>query len=102
MLTFYQGYDNVQTIQLTSDDVVQSMLEVTLIEITFDGVTYDSDTSPYVFDWTTDPTELVLRMGLLPDIPVAKDKKAEIVTYDPSNPNGLVWGRIAIKIDEVT
>jgi hypothetical protein len=102
MLTFFKGYDNVQIVELTSGSTPQSLLEVTLVEITFNGVTYDSDTTPGAFDWATDSNQLVLRMGLLPDIPVAKDKKAEIVTYDPSNPEGIVWGRVAIKMDEVT
>jgi hypothetical protein len=102
MLTFFQGYDNVQIVELTEDGSAQSLSAVTKVEITFDGVTYDSDTTPGAFDWETVETQLILRCGLLPSIPVAKDTKAEIVTIDPSNPNGIVWGRVAIKIDEVS
>lgn len=102
MLKFYQGYDNVQIVELTDDDVAQSLASVTKVELTFDGVTYDSDTTPDAFDWVTNSSQLILKMGILPSIAVTKDKKAEIVTIDPSNPNGVVWGRIAIQIDEVS
>jgi len=101
-LVFYKGYDNPQVLELKTGGVAQDLAAVSKVEVTFNGNTYDSDTYADAFDWTTDSMELVLRLGLIPGIEVTKDKKSEIVTYDPSNPNGFVWGRVLIIMDEVS
>jgi flagellar basal body rod protein FlgC len=37
-------------------------------------------------------------LGTIADLEVVKDSRAEIITYDPSHPDGLVWGTIAIQV----
>lgn len=77
---------------------------VTKVEILIKGVYYNSTQYPDAFDFATEGADgiVCLRLGNIPELVATKDPVAEIITYDPSNPDGLVWGTIPIKVLDLT
>ena len=109
MKTYYRGHANIGCYQLTSQDCETGqtnptpLAPVTKMELTFSGNTYDSDADPQAFDWSVNPSNgrLNLKVGLLTDVPIGRDTKSELIVYDPSNPEGVVWGLLAINVIDV-
>ena len=106
----YKNRDNPLYVRLSSvdengqtsyPDLAQS---VSKIELLLGGVYYGSDRIPEAFDYATEGANgiLCLRLGNIPNLPVVKDKAAEIIVYDGSHPDGIVWGAIPIKVVELT
>lgn len=81
----------------TYPDLSQS---VTKIDLLLGGVYYSSTDVQAAFDYTTEGENgiLCLRLGKIPDLPIVKDKAAEIILYDGAYPQGLVWGTIPIQV----
>jgi hypothetical protein len=73
---------------------------ITKVEILINGKYYCSDDYPDSFDFITEGEDGIVTMvlGTIPEIELVKDAKAEIITYDPSHPGGMVWGTIAIQV----
>ena len=104
MYKVYKGHDNVFTILFEEDDVAQDLSAVTKVELLYKGVTYDSDTDPNSFDFTTDGSDgkVHFKLGIISDIETGTDSRSELVLYDPSNTNGIYWGYIGIKVTELS
>ena len=105
----YKGRDNTLALQLSSTDELGVVTypdladSVTNIDLILKGVCYSSSDYGTAFDFTTegDLGILILKLGLIPDLQVVKDSAAEIITYDASNAEGVVWGTIPIKVIEL-
>ena len=106
----YKGRDNTISIQLASTDengvvthpdLVTS--SVSTVELLIKGVFYSSDNYADAFDFTTEGAEgiITMKLGIIEELAVTKDSLAEIITYDPSHVEGLVWGTIPIRIIEL-
>ena len=87
------GRDNVVTLAFTNDGVAVDLSAVTrYLLILSAGVTIDSQVELTVFDATGGGGMLDLKFGNLVAPPAAGDyAAAQIVTYDASNPQGIVW-----------
>ena len=103
----YKGRDNSLSVRLsninelgvtTYPDLIDG--GITKVELLIKGKYYCSDDYPFSFDFTTEGSDGIITMvlGTIPDLDVVKDPKAEIITYDPSHPDGLVWGTIALQV----
>ncbi len=100
MYTVYKGYDNTFTVQLLEDELPQDITAATKIEIIYKGESYDSDTYPTSFDFTSgaDTGLIVLKLGIIATIPVGTDSRSELIVYDAVNTNGIFWGRLVVKV----
>jgi len=102
----YKDRDNPLFVQLSSTDengvVTKPDLTdaVTKVEVLIKGIYYNSADYAEAFDYTTEGALgiICLKLGNIPELVAVKDTAAEIITYDPSNPDGLVWGTIPIRI----
>jgi len=108
--TVYKGRNNSLSVRLsnTNELGVVSYPDliaggITIAEILINGKYYCSDDYPLAFDFTTEGEDGIITMvlGIIPEIELVKDAKAEIITYDPSHPDGMVWGTIAIQVIEL-
>lgn len=98
MLVFYKGYDNIETIQLLNAGSPVDLSSVTKISIKFKGVLYDSTTYTSAFDWSAGTGKVDIKLGSISVIDIGTDHRAELVVVDPSNPNGIVWGTIPVRV----
>jgi hypothetical protein len=103
----YKGRNNSLSVRLSSTDesgvVTYPDLVTggaTKVEILFNGKYYCSEDYPDSFDFITEGEDGIITMilGTIPELEVVKDAKAEIITYDPSHVDGLVWGVIPIQV----
>jgi hypothetical protein len=103
MYTVYKGHDNVFTILFEENDVAQDLSAVNKVELLYKGTTYDSDTDPNSFDYSTDGADgkIHFKLGIISGITVGKDSRSEIILYDPSNTNGIFWGYISLRVTEL-
>lgn len=93
----YLGRDNAIELILKANNEAQSLSSVTHMELVVSGVTYSSVTSGY-FDWSGSTTGYVsLTFGQSATLsPGTYD--AELIVYDGSNVNGIIWGEIPLRI----
>ena len=107
----YKGRDNSLSIRLSSTNELGAVTYpdlvaggVTKVEVLFNGKYYCSTDYPSSFDFLTEGEDGIITMvlGTIPELEVVKDAKAEIITYDPSHPDGMVWGVIPIQVIELT
>lgn len=107
--TVYKGRNNSLFVQLSETDEAGVVTKpdltqgVTKVEVLLKGKYYNSTDYPAVFDWASEGAAGVvgMKLGLIPELEVVKDTQAEIITYDPANPEGLVWGSIPIQVVEL-
>ena len=96
----YLGHDNTIDLILKADGVAQDLSSVTKITATFESTTIEStDHAAGVVLWNNDgydTGEIRLDLGDQSIDPGGYD--VPIVTYDPSNANGVVWGKIHIAV----
>ena len=89
--TVYLGHDNTVDLLLKEDGAAQDLSSVTRMTLAVGTVTVDSDDDADAFDWDTGTTgKVVLDIG---DQELVRGKhRAELVVYDPTHTNGVVWG----------
>ncbi len=93
----YTGRDNTVDLLLKADGVAVDLSTVTrMLVADVDGAfSVDSSTSPGAFDWNPGSTgKLVITLGD-ESIPVGK-YKCQLIVYDPTNPDGVVWGKVIL------
>jgi len=97
---FYLGKDNVSRLELKTAGSLQSIADLTKVEIKINGVVYSSADDADAFDWATEGADGILRLALgkISSLVAGKDRKAELILYDASNTNGIVWGTVHVKI----
>jgi hypothetical protein len=101
------GYDNAISLVLLhysdatplADDASAAdwpavdLSSVTRVVFKLGSVTIDSDVNPTLFDWSGQDAAgndlLVIKPGTL--FSAATEGYATVITYDPNNPNGIVW-----------
>ena len=94
------SHDNTIDLLLEAKDVAQDLSSVTKITATFDNITITSvDHAAGAILWNNggyDTGEIRLDLGgeAIP----AGGYDVPIVVYDPSNPNGVVWGPIHMAV----
>jgi len=103
METVYRGYRNVFAKKLQKAGEVlnlQQMQAITKVGIVYSGTLYASNTYPTAFDWISRASEGVVSfsLGIIPDLPVGRDKKAEIIVYAEDYAQGIVWGIIDLQV----
>jgi hypothetical protein len=97
----YLGHDNRIDIILKADGSAVDLSSVTRMTLSFDSLLIDSDNGDL------DPIQWVkagyvtgeVRISLGGQSIPAGDYRAALVVYDPSNPNGIVWGLLLIQIE---
>jgi len=103
----YKGRNNSLSVRLSSTDesgvvTYPDLIKggITKVEILLNGKYYCSTDYPDSFDFMTEGEDGIITMvlGTIPELEVVKDAKAEIITYDPSHVDGLVWGIIPIQV----
>ena len=98
----YLGHDNRIDIILKADGSAVDLSSVIRMSLSFDALLIDSDngdSDPIQWDGVGYATgEVRISLGSQ-EIP-AGSYRSPLVVYDPSNPDGIVWGRIPIQIEE--
>lgn len=94
----YLDKDNSIDLLLKSDGSAQDLSGVTHMEVVISGVTIHSKTSSTLFSGVTSSTgQLTLKLGSAGGL-TSGSYQAELIVYDTSNSNGIVWGEIPILI----
>lgn len=96
--TAYLLRNNKIKIELLADRSLVNLQNVTKVELIDIGnsININSDTHPTVFDWTEGNGVLYIIPKDIPS-PVGVsvwDLNCYLVVYDPSNPEGIVWGEM--------
>jgi hypothetical protein len=103
--TIYIDRDNKFDLLLKIDDVVADLSNVTKIGLLFQENYYHSDNWPDAFDYSTQATAGIITfdMASLPatSFPAGRDKKTELIVYDSTNPQGIVWGTFDLHVKEL-
>lgn len=91
----YLGRDNTVDLLLMADGAAVDLSSVTRMTLDIGGTVVDSETSPAAFDWDTGTTgKVILALG---DVELSEGGYKTILTvYDPSNPDGIVWGEFKL------
>ena len=94
------GHDNALKMLLLEGNEPQPLDSVERMVLSVGGETVDSDLAASAFDWTQLDSngyhKLILKLG--PHRPADIEDACELLVYEPSNPNGIVW--ISSKLDE--
>ncbi|NIT60462.1 MAG: hypothetical protein GWN00_30940 [Aliifodinibius sp.] len=100
MYTVYKGRDNTFTIQLLENDEPYDISAIDKVGIIYKGTEYDSDVYPESFDYTTGASDgkITFKLGAISALTEGRDSKSELITYDPTNTNGVYWGYLSIRV----
>jgi hypothetical protein len=97
----YLGRNNTIGLLLNADDEAFDMSSATTVEIVFSGTTISSTTNPGWFDWTSESLttgQVNIALGSAGATLTAGTYDAELIVYDASNSEGIMWGEIPITI----
>ena len=110
MLIVWKGRENGFALQLkkTNDEGVLTVLtsdemdDISKIEILFKEEYYSSAEYGTSFDWSTYKASgvAVFKLGLISAIVTGRDKRAELIIYNPTNPAGIIWKLLDINVVE--
>ena len=96
--------NNTIDLLLKSDGVVVTGLDVsvTKMQLKFDSIIYDSDTTGHglgnAFDWVSRGAEGIIILSLGAVLPTGKrDRRAELILFDADATAGIVWDQLDIK-----
>jgi hypothetical protein len=98
----WTGRDNTIDLLLKADGVARTDLDtsVTKMVLRYNDVYYSSTEHSGVFDWVTRGSEGIVILSLGHLGLTGSDRKAELIVYDASNTNGIVWDQIYIKVTD--
>lgn len=94
----YKGRNNTIDVILTSNGVAQSLSSVTHMELVVAGVTYSSSSTPAYFDWSG-PTTGYVSISLGQSGVTPQSAMGKLIIYDTSHTNGILWGKIPLRIE---
>ena len=99
--TIYTGRDTSIKYQLLDSGLVKDLSNLTKIELIFSTTVKVTGTIGRTtpIDFTTTPTELVLRLAAV-TIASGSYPNVQVIVYDGDNPNGLVWGSIGLVVKD--
>lgn len=86
----FKGHDNESIIELSDEGGVVDLAPVTRVVVSSGSVIIDSDIDSAVFDWSLGNGQIKLLFGGL-SLPKRLHDDGRVITYDASNPNGIVW-----------
>lgn len=88
--TVYNGHDNVVPLLLTDDGAPVDLSNMTKVQVTLAGQSFDSDVNPAMFDLAAREDGIIsLKFGAA-ELP-ANDHPMRVVVFDNGNPDGIVW-----------
>jgi hypothetical protein len=102
--TIYLSRDNKFALRLKENDVVVPDLSIiTKVGILFQENYYHSDNFPAAFDYSTRATAgiIVFDLASITSLEAGRDKKTELLIYDGTNPDGIVWTQFDLWIKEL-
>lgn len=88
-LVFRERDNDIRLLLTEKGQPVPDLTPIMRITLEVGGVLLDSNQHAGVFNWHTDPTMLVLKLGAA-NIPEG-EYMASLVVYALDHPNGLVW-----------
>jgi len=107
-LVVWKGRENEFALQLkkTNDEGVLTVLTssemdaISKIEFLFKEEYYSSADYGSSFDWSTYKASGValFKLGLISAIDTGRDKRAELIIYNPTNPAGIIWKLLDITV----
>ena len=99
--TVYNGRDNTIDLLLKDENGIADLSSVTRMDLVASGAwtVSNSDPSSFPIQWvgTGQQGKVMLRLGD-ESLPVGT-YTASLVVFDPSNPDGIVWGKIGLIIE---
>lgn len=105
-LNFFKDRDNAEDLALLTNGTVIDPTAITrVVLIPSNGTAIDSDDSPEMFEWPVDVEtgvfqgKKVIRLKLGSSELATGLSYCSLVTYDPTNPNGFVWGDLQITMN---
>jgi hypothetical protein len=101
--TIYVGRDNKISLTLKADDVVVDLTTVTKVEVLFQENYYDSTNWPAAFDYSTRATGgiIIFDLAAITSLEAGRDKNAELIIYDNTNADGIVWDTFDLWVKEL-
>ncbi len=101
--TIYLNRDNKFDLQLKQDGSAVDLSTCTKIGLLFAGNYYHSDNWPSAIDYTTQATSGIITfdMAAITGIEAGRDRNTELIYYDATNPEGIVWGTFDLRILEL-
>jgi len=100
--TVWLGHDNLIDLQLwkkgpaDSGFVEADLSSVTRMVLKLDSTVIDSETETEVFDWSTGDGKVTIALG---DQEItAATYTSRLITYDPQNDDGIVWGEFDLVV----
>ena len=102
----YSGYGNTIDLVLKADGVAQDLSSITGIRVMFDTTTVWSDaasTGPIKWQSTSDTTWDLGEIRIDCGSHGIENRRyhVPVITYDPSNTDGIMWGRVKIEVEDV-
>jgi len=99
----YLGRDNTVDLLLKEDGSAKDLSAVTRMIVKQDDGDWEVDYDTYnnAFDWDTGTTGKVildLAAALATEGVAAGEYVVRLVVYDPTNTDGLVWGRFVLEV----
>ena len=97
--TVYNGRDNTNDLLLLADGSAQDLGPVTRMVLSERSGLFsiDSQSAPAAFDWSTGTTGKVI-LSLGDQAIAAGTHVCRLIVYDPTNPDGIVWGQVLLKV----
>jgi hypothetical protein len=101
--TIYLNRDNKFSLLLKSNDVVEDLSTVTKVEILHLENYYNSDNFASAFDYSTRATGgiIIFDLASIASLEAGRDQNAELIIYDATNPEGIIWGTFDLDIKEL-
>ena len=95
----YTGRDTNIKYQLLDQGQPKDLSNLSKIDLIFSSTVKVTGTigTTTPLDFATTSTELVLKFGSI-TIPSGSYPSIKVVVYDADNPNGLIWGEIALVV----
>ena len=99
----YVGRDNKISLLLKADEVVVDLTAVTKVGLLFQENYYHSDSWPNAFNYATRATGgiIILDLAAITSLEAGRDKNAELLIYDNTNADGIVWETFDLWIKEL-
>ena len=94
----YNNRDNVISLSLLSDGNIIDHTSITRVQLKVGTVTLDSQTQPTWFN-LTNASKITLKLGFA-GLTAGKNL-ASLVVFDSLNPEGVVWGKLYLTVEDI-
>jgi hypothetical protein len=100
--TIYINRDNKFSLTFKADDSAVDLSNSTKYEVLFLGNYYNSENFPNAFDLSDEATgTITFDLASIDSLEAGHDSNCEIIIYDDTNPEGIVWGTIDLTVKEL-